>query len=143
MSTSPAKTVVGFDVLDDKNWVLHYVIHPTTQSTDTVCVSIGQKIKSLFTKGTGKHKVDPFTLALTSAKQHSASISITPNAATTMPFSTPRPCTNITHATPHYSLAKPAPLPLYLQAKSPPRLIRGCASCNQFMSNYHPRTLSS
>jgi hypothetical protein len=119
MSTSPAKTVVGFDVLANKIWVLHRVIHPTNQSTHAVFVSIGWKVKSLFIKGAGKRKVDPFALAPTSAEHCLASVSITPDTVTTTPFSTPRPHTNMMRATPQYSLANPAPLPLYLQVIAP------------------------
>jgi hypothetical protein len=89
MSTSPAKTVVGFDVLANKIWVLHCVIYPTnqSQSTHVVFLSIGWKVISLFTEGACKRKVDPFALAPTSAKQHATSVSITPDAATTTSFS--------------------------------------------------------
>jgi hypothetical protein len=45
MSTSPAKTVVGFDVLANKIWVLHrLVIHPPKQSTHAAVMSIGWKV---------------------------------------------------------------------------------------------------
>ncbi len=126
MSTSPAKMVIGFNVLAKKNWVLHRNIHPPDQSTLTGDASIGWKVKSLFTKGAGKCKVDPLALAPMSEKRHLASVSITPdaarssNAATTTPFSTPRPRTNMMRATPQYSLVDPAPLPMYGQAIVPP-----------------------
>ncbi len=44
MSTSPAKTVVGFDVVANKIWVLHRVIHPPKQSTHVAVMSFGQKV---------------------------------------------------------------------------------------------------
>ncbi len=107
--------------------MLHCNIHPPDQSTLTAVVSIGRKVKSLFTKGAGKCKIDPFALAPMSEKQHSTSVSITPNAAmspdavTTMPLSTPHPRTNSTHATTQYSLVNPAPLPIFGQVIVPPQ----------------------
>jgi hypothetical protein len=47
MSTSPAKTVVGFDVLAKTIWILHHVIHPPKQSTYAAVMSIGWKVKYL------------------------------------------------------------------------------------------------
>jgi hypothetical protein len=41
MSTSPAKLVVGFDVLAKKKRVLHCNIHPPDQSTLVAVASIG------------------------------------------------------------------------------------------------------
>jgi hypothetical protein len=44
MSTSSAKTVVGLDVLANKIWVLHHIIHTPKQSTHAAVMSIGQKV---------------------------------------------------------------------------------------------------
>jgi hypothetical protein len=44
MSTSPAKTVVGFDVLAIKIWVLHHMIHPPKQSAHVAVMSICWKV---------------------------------------------------------------------------------------------------
>jgi hypothetical protein len=44
MSTSPAKTVVGFDVLANKIGVLHHVIQPPKQSTHAAVMSIDRKV---------------------------------------------------------------------------------------------------
>jgi hypothetical protein len=45
MSTSPAKMVIGFNVLASKICVLHRVIHPPKQSTHAAVMSIGWKVK--------------------------------------------------------------------------------------------------
>jgi hypothetical protein len=94
--------------LPKKNWVLNRDIHHPDHSTLATVASIGRKVKSLFTKGAGKCKIDPLALAPMSAKRRSTSVSITPDAATspdaatTTPFSTLHPRTNMMRATPQY-----------------------------------------
>jgi hypothetical protein len=62
MSTSPAETVVGFNVLANKIWVLHCVIHPPKQSTHAAVMSIGQKVNLCSPRAQVSARLTPFLL---------------------------------------------------------------------------------
>ncbi len=64
-----SRQVVGFDVLPNKIWILHCIIHPLNQSTIAAVALVRQKVKYWFTKGASKGKVDPFALAPESEKR--------------------------------------------------------------------------
>jgi hypothetical protein len=62
MSTSPDKTVVGLDVLANKIWVLHHVIHPPKQSTHAAVISIGWKVNLCSSRAQVSARLTPLLL---------------------------------------------------------------------------------
>ncbi len=64
MSTSSAKTVVGFNVLPNKIWVLHCVIHPPKQSTHAAVMSISRKVNLRSPRAHVSARLTPLLLPL-------------------------------------------------------------------------------